>query len=65
MAAISALADYGADSSDSDGDTTANIEEFHLHLKPINQTNAIATISKPSDLSAAPVVAVKVRIFCD
>ena len=60
MAAISALAAYGSDSSDSESETVANPEDFHLHLKPLENEKAISTIPKPGIVSAAPEVAVKV-----
>ena len=63
MAAITALQDYGSDSSDDDSIPDQNLEDFSLHLKPINTSDKNILSSSSVQVEMAPIVAVKVRFF--
>ncbi len=63
MAAISALAAYGSDSSEneaSDDDSGTITEDHLLHLKPLDKAQLPSSVVKTVAVAAAPVVAVKV-----
>ncbi len=60
MAAISALADYGSDSSEDEGETKQGSEDMNLHLKPVNKRDVKISSAAGMELVAAPQVAPKV-----
>ena len=60
MAAISALATYGSDSSEDEGDTKTATEDMILHLKPLTSGTTVNTVKEDMQVIAAPVVATKV-----
>ena len=60
MAAISALAAYGSDSSEDEGDSKAVTEEMTLHLTPLSGGATVSSVQEDMQVVAAPLVATKV-----
>lgn len=57
---MQALAAYGGDESDSDGDNSADLEDMTLHLKPKTSYNPETSISKTICVASAPETVTKV-----
>lgn len=64
MAAISALADYGSDSNESEGDREPEeevTEEMLLHLKPMGRVEKETSLKSDMQIMAAPQIVTKVN----
>lgn len=57
MAAILGLQEYGSDTNSSDGESKMDLEDFNMHLKPVNDKEKSYMAVCPN---AAPAVAPKV-----
>ena len=62
MAAISALASYGNDSSEDEEETKATTEEMTMHLKPLGTSSKKVSVKSGMEVVAAPQIVTKVSL---